>query len=143
MIISTVLASRVQSYERNGAIGLFGNDRQFNVAVSRAIGLCIVIGHPIYSYTDRCWREFIEYCDQNGQTLSHHSIYSYTYRICTLLGSYIGCECPQLKRRLKEISEETELLAQTALGQGVLDYAYSSIEKFIDSNYDTTWRLNL
>eukprot|EP01035_Chromulina_nebulosa_P018484 gene18484-24197_t len=122
IIISTVLTSRVAIYEQNGSIGLFSDDRRFNVSITRGIGLCIVIGHPIHLYSDKNWREFIEYCD---------------YHDC-----YFGEVCPLLKRYQNDQKEANELLdlsAQLALGSGYSD----NYEVYDSYNYDIPWRINL
>ena len=40
--------------------------QRFNVAITRAKALLIVIGNPKVLQIDGCWREFIEYCQKNG-----------------------------------------------------------------------------
>jgi hypothetical protein len=44
--------------------------RRFNVAVTRGMSLCVVVGHPYLLYSDHVWREFLEYCDINGTLLA-------------------------------------------------------------------------
>ena len=66
IIISTVLTCRVPTYEVKGCIGLMGDHRRFNVAVTRSMALCVVLGQPYVLYTDPVWKEFLEYCDKNG-----------------------------------------------------------------------------
>ena len=50
-----------------GSLGLIGDHRKFNVAVTRGKALCVLIGQPYLLYTDPVWREFLEYCDKNGK----------------------------------------------------------------------------
>ena len=68
IIISTVLSSRdgLTSYEQNGVIGLNGDHRKFNVAVTRGACMCIVIGNPYCLLNDSIWRQYLEYCDSNN-----------------------------------------------------------------------------
>jgi len=68
IIISTVLSSRegLTSYEQNGVIGLNGDHRKFNVAVTRGACICIVIGNPYFLWTDLIWKQYLEYCDSNN-----------------------------------------------------------------------------
>jgi DNA polymerase III delta prime subunit len=126
MIISTVLTSRVPTYERYGALGLFGDDRRFNVALTRGVGLCIVIGHPMHLYSDRNWREFMEYCDEYG---------------CCM-----GAPCPLLSRFVNERRDEDDLLniaAQAALGGGYDDEAMVDMAYNVSNGRDSYWRVNL
>ena len=68
IIISTVLSSKdgLTSYEQNGVIGLNGDHRKFNVAVTRGACICIVIGNPYLLWTDEIWKHYLEYCDSNN-----------------------------------------------------------------------------
>ncbi|XP_043268497.1 putative helicase mov-10-B.1 [Venturia canescens] len=65
IIISTV---RSVLYAHNGRlhIGFLSNPKRFNVAVTRAKALLIVIGNPTVLQVDANWREFISYCVDNG-----------------------------------------------------------------------------
>ena len=65
IIITTVLSSRVLSLENKGCLGLWGDRKRFNVAISRGMALCIVVGQPYLLYTDKYWREYITYCYKN------------------------------------------------------------------------------
>jgi hypothetical protein len=40
--------------------------RRFNVAVTRGMALCVVIGQPRLLYSDLRWRELLKYCVANG-----------------------------------------------------------------------------
>ena len=96
VIISTVMTSRVAAMEQNGCIGLIGDHKKFNVAITRGMALCVVIGQPYVLYGDHCWREFIEHCDS--------------------LGGYVGFDCHLLKRnqKLQEKLDADELLETVA-----------------------------
>lgn len=78
VIISTVLSQRVPTMEVNGALGLIGDHRKFNVAVTRGMQLVIVVGHPYCLHTDPNWRHYLNYCDKHG---------GYTGFPCSLLDS--------------------------------------------------------
>ena len=67
IIISTVLSSRVIPFEdHEGNHALIGDFRRFNVAITRAIALCIVVGNPYHLHADkRCWYKFLKYCHEN------------------------------------------------------------------------------
>lgn len=43
--------------------------RRFNVAVTRGMALCVVIGQPQLLYADPHWREMIRFCVKHGQFL--------------------------------------------------------------------------
>ena len=40
--------------------------RKFNVSVTRAMSLCIVVGEPYTLYADTYWSQYIEACDAKG-----------------------------------------------------------------------------
>jgi superfamily I DNA and/or RNA helicase len=40
--------------------------RRFNVAVTRGMALCVVVGQPRLLYSDLRWRELLKYCVANG-----------------------------------------------------------------------------
>jgi hypothetical protein len=71
MIISTVLSNRIPSMERKGCIGLLGDHRRFNVAITRGMALVIVIGQPYLLHSDNNWRSLLEYCDLNDACMGH------------------------------------------------------------------------
>jgi hypothetical protein len=41
---------------------LLGNPKRFNVAISRAKALMVVVGNPFVLADDVCWRHFLQYC---------------------------------------------------------------------------------
>ncbi|KAH3800819.1 putative helicase MOV-10 [Dreissena polymorpha] len=47
-------------------LGFMRNPKRFNVAMTRARALLIVIGNPITLEQDECWKTFIDYCDENN-----------------------------------------------------------------------------
>ncbi len=52
-----VIVSTVTSHRHNGKkIGLLGDKKLFNVSLTRAQALCIVVGNPASLYTDPLWR---------------------------------------------------------------------------------------
>lgn len=66
IIISTVLSHRIPQLELNGSLGLLGDHRKFNVAITRGMHLAIVVGQPYCLYSDPHWRQLLEYCDVHG-----------------------------------------------------------------------------
>ena len=43
----------------NSLVGFFNNPKRFNVAVTRAQALLVVLGHPAMLQQDRCWRALV------------------------------------------------------------------------------------
>ncbi|KAH3800782.1 putative helicase mov-10-B.1 [Dreissena polymorpha] len=69
IIISSVRSNRDSSYTEMDIIynlGFLRNPKRFNVAVTRARSLLIVIGNPITLEQDRNWKAFIDHCDRNN-----------------------------------------------------------------------------
>ncbi|EJC99752.1 P-loop containing nucleoside triphosphate hydrolase protein [Fomitiporia mediterranea MF3/22] len=67
IIISTVRSSRdMISYDLRHTLGFVANPRRFNVAVTRAQALLIVIGDPFVLALDPLWKEFINYVYLGG-----------------------------------------------------------------------------
>lgn len=64
IIISTV---RTCLYQHNEKIhpGFLANPKRFNVAITRAKALLIVIGNPMVLKYDTNWRQFMQYCKDN------------------------------------------------------------------------------
>jgi AAA domain len=58
-IISTVLSSR-HRLEKEGRLGFLGDPKRFNVALTRAQALVIVVGSPELLLRERYWREVRE-----------------------------------------------------------------------------------
>jgi hypothetical protein len=55
------------------SLGLINDARRFNVAVTRGMGLCIVVGNQHFLHKDPNWREWIEFCDLNANLLNQGS----------------------------------------------------------------------
>ena len=53
----------------HSAWGLLNDPRKFNVAISRAMAMCIVIGSSKVLMLDSLWREFIYYCNAHKSVL--------------------------------------------------------------------------
>ncbi|XP_065103211.1 putative helicase mov-10-B.1 [Paramisgurnus dabryanus] len=66
IIVSTVRSSKENiTFDEKFNIGFLKNEKRFNVAVTRAKALLIVVGNPIILKTDANWGRFIDYCDEN------------------------------------------------------------------------------
>ncbi|XP_044287987.1 helicase MOV-10 [Varanus komodoensis] len=67
ILISTVRSnSDYFDMDNNFSIGFLKNPKRFNVAVTRAKALLIIIGNPITLSKDVFWGEFLTYCRNNG-----------------------------------------------------------------------------
>lgn len=63
IIISCVRSStEFLSYDAKYNLGFVGNSKRFNVAITRARHLVVVIGNPHVLQTDPNWREYMKYC---------------------------------------------------------------------------------
>jgi helicase MOV-10 len=77
IVVSTVLArnrSQNAAINRSTHLGLFSNPKRFNVAITRAKSLLIIVGDPVALASDRHWR-----------ALLRHLVH---------LKAYIGCTLP-------------------------------------------------
>lgn len=67
IIVSTVRSSKeFVSYDLRHTLGFVANPRRFNVAVTRAQALLIVVGDPNVLSLDPLWRSFLNYVHTNG-----------------------------------------------------------------------------
>lgn len=67
ILISTVRSS--QSFvqlDLDFNLGFLKNPKRFNLAVTRAKALLIVMGNPLLLGHDPDWKTFLEFCKQNG-----------------------------------------------------------------------------
>ncbi|XP_066500136.1 putative helicase mov-10-B.2 [Hoplias malabaricus] len=63
IIVSTVRSSsEYMKLDADFNIGFLNNEKRFNVAMTRAKSLLIVVGNPILLSSDPTWARFIEYC---------------------------------------------------------------------------------
>ncbi|KDQ59997.1 hypothetical protein JAAARDRAFT_125682 [Jaapia argillacea MUCL 33604] len=66
IIISTVRSSKeFVEYDLRHTLGFVANPRRFNVAVTRAKALLIIIGDPTVLSLDPLWRSFLNYIHEN------------------------------------------------------------------------------
>lgn len=70
ILISTVRSSpRYNDSDQQFNLGFVRNKKRFNVAVTRAKALLIVVGNPRVLNADSTWKTFIDYCkDEGGYT---------------------------------------------------------------------------
>ncbi|KAF9622588.1 hypothetical protein IFM89_032487 [Coptis chinensis] len=84
IIISTVRSTvRHNEFDRVHYLGFLSNPRRFNVAITRARSLVVIIGNPHIITKDPYWDKLLRYCADNN--------------------SYQGCPLPE---RQEEIPEE-------------------------------------
>ncbi|GCB60273.1 hypothetical protein scyTo_0009148 [Scyliorhinus torazame] len=75
IIVSTVRSSEENLCEDTRyVLGFLSNPKRFNVAITRAKALLIVVGNPHVLLKDPCWGAFLEYCVVND--------------------AYVGCNLP-------------------------------------------------
>ncbi|KAM8916086.1 putative helicase mov-10-B.1 isoform 3-T3 [Spinachia spinachia] len=70
IMVSTVRSSiNYVKMDKDFNIGFLSNEKRFNVALTRARSLLIVVGNPVILNKDPTWEKFISYCVQeNGYT---------------------------------------------------------------------------
>jgi len=67
IIISTVRSNRhFLAFDRAHRLGFIDNPKRFNVAVTRAQALLVVVGDPKVLYHDKYWGELLRYCRDRG-----------------------------------------------------------------------------
>eukprot|EP00282_Hemiselmis_andersenii_P016290 CAMPEP_0114116218 /NCGR_PEP_ID=MMETSP0043_2-20121206/4382_1 /TAXON_ID=464988 /ORGANISM="Hemiselmis andersenii, Strain CCMP644" /LENGTH=606 /DNA_ID=CAMNT_0001208527 /DNA_START=46 /DNA_END=1866 /DNA_ORIENTATION=+ len=105
IIISTTLTNRERlSTDKQHSVGFLGNPKRFNVALTRAMALCIVVGNPYVMLAEPHWRALLQFCVDNG--------------------SYLGCQSPLSRREGDEVQDQGEgdaleaLIAERMLGVG-------------------------
>ncbi|XP_078339295.1 RNA helicase Mov10l1-like isoform X6 [Crassostrea virginica] len=77
IIISTVRANEnMIGFDKKHTLGFLSNPKRFNVAISRAQALLVIVGNPYVLAQDKYWQVLIQYCIENG--------------------GYCGCDIPEL-----------------------------------------------
>ncbi|EIE26144.1 P-loop containing nucleoside triphosphate hydrolase protein [Coccomyxa subellipsoidea C-169] len=73
IFISTVLTKReslppvhADGEEADVHVGFWRNPKRFNVAITRARALLVVVGHPVVLMEDPSWRELLRFCALRG-----------------------------------------------------------------------------
>ncbi|XP_058807115.1 putative helicase mov-10-B.1 [Phymastichus coffea] len=81
IMIMTAVRSKTFFHEGKEHIGFLSNPKRFNVALTRAKNLLIVIGNPKVLQQNYMWRYLVEYCIQNKSYFgSPFSLESSNYR---------------------------------------------------------------
>ncbi|CAA6662775.1 unnamed protein product [Spirodela intermedia] len=67
MILSTVRSTvKYNEFDRVHNLGFLTNPRRFNVAITRARSLLVIVGNPHVITKDLCWDQLLRYCADNG-----------------------------------------------------------------------------
>ncbi|XP_016159557.1 PREDICTED: putative helicase MOV-10 [Ficedula albicollis] len=67
ILISTVRScSTYLQLDQTFRLGFLKNPKRFNVAITRAKALLIVVGNPTVLSKDQHWHRFLRYCQQQG-----------------------------------------------------------------------------
>ncbi|XP_012712087.2 putative helicase mov-10-B.1 [Fundulus heteroclitus] len=67
ILVSTVRSSTTyMDIDKKFSLGFIKNDKRFNVAMTRAKALLIVVGNPMVLSADPTWASFIQYCKDEG-----------------------------------------------------------------------------
>ncbi|GKV42430.1 hypothetical protein SLEP1_g49837 [Rubroshorea leprosula] len=75
IIISTVRSTiKHNEFDNNHCLGFLSNERRFNVSITRAISLLVIVGNPHILAKDYYWSKLIWHCSKNN--------------------SYQGCDLP-------------------------------------------------
>lgn len=81
IIISTVRSNeKMIGFDQKHTLGFLSNPKRFNVAITRAQALLIIIGNPYVLIEDQYWKSLIQYCIENK--------------------SYTGCSIPGYNEEL-------------------------------------------
>ncbi|KAL2712790.1 putative helicase MOV-10 [Vespula squamosa] len=76
IIILTTVRSRLFVHDGIQHIGFLSNEKRFNVAITRAKCLLIVIGNPLVLETDNYWRLLMQYCKENKAYVGNTSTFA-------------------------------------------------------------------
>ncbi|KAK3587543.1 hypothetical protein CHS0354_004830 [Potamilus streckersoni] len=67
IIISTVRSNEdLIGFDQKHSLGFLSNPKRFNVSITRAQALLVIIGNPYVLMQDVYWKALIEYCVKNG-----------------------------------------------------------------------------
>ena len=112
IIISTVRSTEAEiSKDIRHQLGFLSNPKRFNVAITRAQSLLIVIGNPHVLAKDKHWREFLVYCvKKNAYTGCDlpEDIDASVTRLNPLTDSEIRAR--KVEEELKQQAEEKQML---------------------------------
>ncbi|KZT68330.1 RNA helicase [Daedalea quercina L-15889] len=135
IIISTVRSSReFVEYDLKHTLGFVANPRRFNVAVTRAQALLIVVGDPTVLSLDPLWRSFLNYVHGKGGWKGPPPSWD-TSTAVDNTGSYDQCVKSSALADMNEFARRMELLTMNGIAS---DGAAEDDE--LDVNIDRPWR---
>ncbi|XVF63076.1 hypothetical protein PTKIN_Ptkin09bG0059800 [Pterospermum kingtungense] len=89
IIISTVRSTvKHNEFDRTHCLGFLSNPRRFNVAITRAIALLVIVGNPHIIAKDPYWSKLIWRCADNN--------------------SYQGCALPERQENVDDVSTQED-----------------------------------
>ncbi|KAJ8688713.1 hypothetical protein PTI98_013472 [Pleurotus ostreatus] len=131
MIISTVRSSReFVEYDLRHTLGFVANPRRFNVAVTRAQALLIVVGDPGVLSLDPLWHAFMNYVYLNGGWRGPEPSWDPRDPTHTTTAQAMR------EKGMNELSDTMEALTLAATGEGTVEEQ----QEQIDANVDRPWR---
>lgn len=139
VIISTVRSSASQ-LRTDGTfnLGFVKNPKRFNVAVTRAQALLIIVGNPYLLQRDPCWGSMIRYCHDNKAYTGEHSLSSLSNN-CSVLSfcSISGCVWP-LPGQAVDYDEEVDSNSSSGVNTTIKKEGGGDDDDEISSYYDSS-----
>ncbi|GBE89135.1 P-loop containing nucleoside triphosphate hydrolase protein [Sparassis crispa] len=134
IIISTVRSSReFVKYDLKHTLGFVANPRRFNVAVTRAQALLIVVGDPSVLSLDPLWRSFLNYAHINGGWRGNAPSWDTLAPVET--GSDFSGQVRESRlANMDDFARRMEALTLEGVADGVLQ------DDDLDVNVDRPWR---
>ncbi|THH08072.1 hypothetical protein EW145_g2958 [Phellinidium pouzarii] len=136
IIISTVRTSLdFVRFDLRRTFGFVTNPRRFNVAVTRAQALLIIVGDPIVLALDPLWKSFVNYVHNNGGYKGKRIDWNPAEEV-DYTGRYNTDRKRQATTELDDLIERTkdEILNQTE------DLGDHNEEETLEGNIDRPWR---
>lgn len=79
ILVSTVRSSiKYVKLDHTFSLGFVKNEKRFNVAITRAKALLIVVGNPFVLREDLTWGRFIQHCDEGSENIKYAG-YDYSH----------------------------------------------------------------
>ncbi|XP_071388136.1 putative helicase mov-10-B.1 [Centroberyx affinis] len=108
IMVSTVRSSpKYLETDQKFTLGFVKNEKRFNVAVTRAKALLIVVGNPIVLNADPAWARFIQYCKDEGGYTGFSQAEDEEAVIARLAALYIQIE-PQVETEESMVQQQLD-----------------------------------
>ncbi|KAJ3508690.1 hypothetical protein NLJ89_g5619 [Agrocybe chaxingu] len=128
IIVSTVRSSKeFVEYDLRHTLGFVANPRRFNVAVTRAQAMLIVVGDPNVLGLDPLWRSFLNYVHSNGGWTGPEIPWDPTLPVDEA-GGYDKTVREAVQLDMNEFARRMESLTM------------AEVEEELDANIDRPWR---